>query len=611
MRGSALRLPIAPPEHPPLEDDSHAAREWAAGFCDSTADDLSRVERLLERWMLRLERRLERLSEAGPCAWGSSWEGRKLPDPLAQARPQPVCVQPRRSQAGPPDRAGSPDAGAPGPTTVGPAHVAEDGLEKSSDGALKSGSMPAVSKTMSEWIMDVGMPIRLSSKRSPKLQRAGTEDRIERHWSAIKKQDGVSSKGDSCACRIVAHEYFDLAITLVVIFNAIMVGVQVDWEARYGDQGGRVFDYIEYGCTGIFSAELFLRLVAMGMGKLCAPGERGMFSVDLMLVMVSWADIVLSMVVNMAGIGTSAFIGKMIKVVRIGRLMRILRTVRLLGELRVMASMIWNSFRSLMWLMAILVALGYCFALVLTQGASMYLSSSESAELSQDGRRAMEVAYGNILLTMYSLFKSMTGGRNWGEVADLISAAGWVYSAVVALYIFLNLFSILNIVTGVFVDGAIEFGKRDRNMMIQKLGKEREASAHHLISLLREMDSSGDGFLTREEFLASAGRHEVKEFMDALAINLDDATNIFSLLDRNMDGMVDVVEFVQGMEKLRGEAKSSDIHMLIMQCQHILDMASRIEGLPQRMRGATGFLDAEFKGTLSDRSCRSQNLTSR
>lgn len=67
-------------------------------------------------------------------------------------------------------------------------------------------------------------------------------------------------------------------------------------------------------------------------------------------------------------------------------------------------------------------------------------------------------------------------------------------------------------------------------------------------------------------------RREVKEFMQALSIDLDDASNMFSLLDRNGDGTVDIVEFVMGMEKLRGEAKSSDIHFLIAQCGYITDL---------------------------------------
>merc|ERR1719401_2250698 len=101
---------------------------------------------------------------------------------------------------------------------------------------------------------------------------------------------------------------------------------------------------------------------------------------------------------------------------------------------------------------------------------------------------------------MYSLFLSMTGGRNWGEIANIIAYAGFAYGGLVALYVFINLFSVLNIVTGVFVDGAIELAKRDRSMMVDKQQKIREASVQHLVMLLTEIDADGDGHITREEF---------------------------------------------------------------------------------------------------------------
>merc|ERR1719401_2306625 len=101
---------------------------------------------------------------------------------------------------------------------------------------------------------------------------------------------------------------------------------------------------------------------------------------------------------------------------------------------------------------------------------------------------------------MYSLFLSMTGGRNWGEIANIIAYAGFAYGGLVALYVFINLFSVLNIVTGVFVDGAIELAKRDRSMMVDKQSQIREASLNHLVALLTEMDDDCDGIISKDEF---------------------------------------------------------------------------------------------------------------
>merc|ERR1711870_53852 len=101
------------------------------------------------------------------------------------------------------------------------------------------------------------------------------------------------------------------------------------------------------------------------------------------------------------------------------------------------------------------------------------------------------------------------------------------------------LFSVLNIITGVFVDGAVEMAKRDRQLMVEKQAKAREAYAVHWLHLLQDMDRSGDGVISEAEFLASMERQDVTEFLEALNIGTDDAANIFTLLDRNGDGLVD------------------------------------------------------------------------
>lgn len=380
----------------------------------------------------------------------------------------------------------------------------------------------------------------------------------------------------------VMSAYFDAGISFVVLCNAMMLGIQVNEEATHNSKSD-FFKYFEWACTAIFTVELTLRVWALGWKRLCHGMERLMTTMDVMLVCTSILDMTLNILMTGAGVSSGAFMVRLIKILRIGRLLRPLRTVALLGELRVIAAMIVSSFRSLFWLMCILATLTYCFSLVLTQGAALYFE-----EILESGNYPAEYpevkhSFGSVLRSMYSLFLGMTGGRNWGELASLISTTGYLYGGVLLLFIFINVFSVLNIVTGVFVDGAIEMAKRDRNMMIEKQNINRVASRRHLVALLAQVDTDGDGVISKDEFHNALEEGEVQDFMDALGIDPENAAEVFMLLDSDGDGVVQLVEFIQGMERIRGEAKSVDIHMLLLHTKKIIDMLNGMQGVQSKM----------------------------
>merc|ERR1711870_211783 len=98
-------------------------------------------------------------------------------------------------------------------------------------------------------------------------------------------------------------------------------------------------------------------------------------------------------------------------------------------------------------------------------------------------------------------------------------------------------------------------------------------------ALLLEIDEDGSGHFTH------------KEFDIALEIDITEAEQMFSILDCDGDGEVDLAEFVHGMTKLRGAAKSSDIQMLMIQMEKLMSICTELtegvlpsEGSPRQRR---------------------------
>lgn len=109
-----------------------------------------------------------------------------------------------------------------------------------------------------------------------------------------------------------------------------------------------------------------------------------------------------------------------------------------------------------------------------------------------------------------------------------------------------------------------------------------------MVELLEELDTSGDGAITTDEFDAGLQKHDIQQFISALEIDIEQAQQLFFLLDQDTDGLVDIVEFVEGMQKLRGEAKRSDVYMMNVQINSMIKVIDKlfadVEDVLQRVR---------------------------
>lgn len=66
------------------------------------------------------------------------------------------------------------------------------------------------------------------------------------------------------------------------------------------------------------------------------------------------------------------------------------------------------------------------------------------------------------------------------------------------------------------------------------------------------------------------GDENLYMYMEALEISMVNTRSLFKLLDFDNDGRVDIDEFCEGCLRLRGEAKSFDIHCLMYENQRTL-----------------------------------------
>merc|ERR1712196_134725 len=137
-----------------------------------------------------------------------------------------------------------------------------------------------------------------------------------------------------------------------------------------------------------------------------------------------------------------------------------------------------------------------------------------------------------------TLFKSITGGLTWGDVAMSLHEVSPVFVLLFYGFISITVFLVLNTVTGMFVDGAIQFSTRERELTVEKEKETKEAYAQELYDLLVEIDTDNSGTITLDELENCLKDERLMCCFSALQIDLTEFRKLFMILDSEEIGCV-------------------------------------------------------------------------
>merc|ERR1719281_986941 len=138
-----------------------------------------------------------------------------------------------------------------------------------------------------------------------------------------------------------------------------------------------------------------------------------------------------------------------------------------------------------------------------------------------------------------TLFMSVCGGIDWESAWTPLYEMSPATSALYVVMIIFVTLVVLNVMTGIFCESAIDAAQSDKEHVISCQLKDAERYVLELRSLFRGWDSSGDGTITLEEFQAQLEDKRVLALLQSLDIEAADAKDFFKLLDRDGGGSVD------------------------------------------------------------------------
>lgn len=481
-----------------------------------------------------------------------------------------VPLEPRGLQhALRPIPAASPEGECAKPTT---AEAMQLGIRRSTqtDASASSEPMSSVMSAASEGLNSSDTFVNDFLKAFEDKAHHAAERLYQKKRSSLFTNFDEETSVRSYAKRLVRSPFFAHAVTTIIVFNLVILGIEVDVSTTLGqDDIPRWFGV----CNGIvvilFTLELGISLYAQGCRTFFCGRERWWNFFDLVIILLSLFESVLDFWVestSSASQGVSASHLRFVRTVRLARALRGIRVMRLLryvSALRTLVLSIMSSMASLMWTLILLLLLFYSFGVLFTQLVSDECRYQEIARTQQSNSvpRCEEdfgdYYWSSISMSMLTLFMSTTGGVDWEDALDPLMKISLIAVGCLVVYITITFFAIVNVITGVFVTTAMETTAADKDLMVMKQLQRKNVQVDDLKSLFAEISGSERNVeVSIHQFKAAMSSAKFAAFLQSMGISTEDVGVLFKLLDADASGLVELDEFVTGCLNLHGTAKS-------------------------------------------------------
>jgi hypothetical protein len=401
--------------------------------------------------------------------------------------------------------------------------------------------------------------------------------------------DHIQNK-PSISC-IIHHRAFKLAGAFMVILNAVVIGIEVQFDSD--EHVTTVCSVLSCVFTLFFTVELLLHVVSAGFLHYLADDEPKAWKAFEILV-VAFSIVDSSLYIGGADKAKSLSSLKAFKLVRVVRVFRVLHFFRSLAQL---AAMMTDALKSMMSAVLLIVLIIYVFGLSIAIIASKWIKDQVNDDGISPSPHLEDVQryFGDLLSAIYILFQSVFGGVQWHYVSDALLEVGFVPFILFLVYIFFMSLAGLNVITGLCTDNALRYEERNRSFAVEKELEQREQFIQQITDLFHAVDGDNSGTVTVAEMEELLSDESLSAFFRVLGFDISDATTFLRLLDADSDGALDIKEFLQGCVKFRGPARNMDIHILLLEQRRLLKTMSELikeppilEELPEQTRQTPG-----------------------
>jgi len=134
------------------------------------------------------------------------------------------------------------------------------------------------------------------------------------------------------------------------------------------------------------------------------------------------------------------------------------------------------------------------------------------------------------------------------------------------------------VLTGVFLESAQDV--HDRDLTVQAEIERLDSFVQEMLDLFTEFVPDHQGTISWEQFEDYIRQEQVEAYMSSHMLETTHARLLFRMLDVDMSGAISVDEFVIGMLRLKGGAKTYDMRLLL---HEVSAMKTSINALQKKL----------------------------
>mmetsp|Transcript_47688 Transcript_47688/g.111662 ORF Transcript_47688/g.111662 Transcript_47688/m.111662 type:complete len:549 (+) Transcript_47688:39-1685(+) len=376
-------------------------------------------------------------------------------------------------------------------------------------------------------------------------------NRLVRAMSSLQSADLRTRARDA-----VQSGVFNALILFLIVVNAVLLGVEIQVSSSIGeDDIPSWFMVVNTGIVGIFVIEIILKLVALGCHEFWRGPQAGWNMFDVIIVAFSALEVVIdlfaqTLAASMWGADAWSFM-RTLRLARALRGLRFFRMIRYFSALRALILSIVSTMSSLLWTLVLLFLLFYSFSVIIMQMVSDYCRYL--AVIRSSDKNAVPECPESLRLYWPGVAEQRRGK------GPILCSVSVLAVAVLIFYIIISFFTILNVVTGVFVNTAIERASYDRDIASLKALQRRTEQMKELQEAFEDIDEGQTNEVRMQDIERATSLDRLGACMQALDISAEDVKTLFTLIDTDNSGAVDLEEFVSGCMQLHGPAKSLQI----------------------------------------------------
>eukprot|EP00928_Gymnodinium_smaydae_P074570 TRINITY_DN57600_c0_g1_i1.p1 TRINITY_DN57600_c0_g1~~TRINITY_DN57600_c0_g1_i1.p1 ORF type:complete len:589 (+),score=84.37 TRINITY_DN57600_c0_g1_i1:51-1817(+) len=364
-----------------------------------------------------------------------------------------------------------------------------------------------------------------------------------------------------------AMTVLDSFMGLIIFVNAIVIGAALDW-----DNGGLGWVIANIAFSLLFLTELGIKLAHDGFRK-----HFGKISnrLDAILILLDTFQMFLDVCLPQT---SEALDG-----VPTASLFRTVRLLRLVGVLRLFRAAFFKELQSMIYgMLGGLSTLGWSVVFFVVV---LYIASLLCREAF--GKHEAPYVYeyfNNVPRAMLTVCRCAFGDCSSQEGVPIFehlhATYGGVYSFSFCAFTFFIVIGLFNVISAIFVDSTV----RATGMIEAQKFRARLCDEHlwakSVFTLLERLFHAADIHLAQglagseEQVLTTEFTREDVDRMikddvaiaalDALDIDSDDHKHLSDILDPDNGGTIDVLEMVDGLDRLRGQPRRSDIVQIDM-----------------------------------------------